>query len=63
VVLIIDDAHQMPVETLASVLWLSEVQTSQGEPLLPTILVGLRNYRRRCICPNSPPCSNGRWCR
>lgn len=41
VVLIIDDAHQIPVPTLESALWLSDLRTPTGEPLLPIVLAGL----------------------
>ena len=55
VVLIIDDAHQMPVETLASVLWLSDGQTPQGESVLPTILAGLPQLQQTLQLPQLSP--------
>jgi general secretion pathway protein A len=55
VVVMIDDAHQMPASTFASLLQLSELQTPLGEPLLPIVFTGVPALQRILNLPQFRP--------
>jgi WD40 repeat protein/type II secretory pathway predicted ATPase ExeA len=44
VVLIIDEADTVPIETLERLLWLAHLRGSSGEPLLQIVLAGLPEF-------------------
>src|SRR4029453_635053 len=44
VVLIIDEADTVPIETLERLLWLAHLRGSSGEPLLQIVLAGLPGF-------------------
>jgi WD40 repeat protein/type II secretory pathway predicted ATPase ExeA/nitrate/nitrite transporter NarK len=46
VVLIIDEADTVPVETLECLLWLAKGRAATGKPLLQIVLAGLPAFRR-----------------
>jgi len=55
VVLVIDEAHTIPVESLASLLRLSHVRALTGAPLLQMVLVGLPALWRYFSAPSLRP--------
>ena len=52
VVIVIDEAHTIPVENLERLVCLSHVRTLTGEPLLQMLLVGLPTIWRPFLCPS-----------
>jgi general secretion pathway protein A len=55
VVLLIDEAHQLPVQTLESLLHLLALQTCLGEKLFQIVLAGLPTLRRQFSLPQLRP--------
>ena len=56
VVIVIDEAHTIPVENLERLVCLSHVRTLTGEPLLQMLLVGLPTLWRHFSAPPLRPC-------
>jgi general secretion pathway protein A len=55
VMLVIDDVHDMPVQTLEGLLQLASLQTTTGEPLLHIVLAGLPEFWRTLRLPQLQP--------
>jgi general secretion pathway protein A len=57
IVLVMDEAHTLAVETLASLVRLSQVRALTGAPLLQMLLVGLPTLWRSFSAPSLRPCT------
>ena len=56
-VLVIDEAHTLPLENLVSLVRLSQVRALTGAPLLQLLLVGLPALWRSFSAPSLRPCT------